>query len=114
MDDLFKSIEDNSKEKRIEYEEYKQTQQYKSAISYTENIISDFNQTLLLCQFVSIRDEQFFKKSILFWSYLEIIDSLESIRESVLSGYLNPAKRELRYVLETMIKYLYTDQQCES
>ncbi|MGG7220749.1 hypothetical protein ACQXR1_10565 [Bacillus sp. ATD] len=114
MLDIFGSFEKDFNEKRESYDEYKQSQQYQSAISYTNNLIHDFNQTLLLCQFVSTRDGEYFKKSILFWSLLEIIDSLESIRESVINGHINPAKRELRYLLETMIKYLYTDQQCQS
>ncbi|MGG6440502.1 hypothetical protein ABET52_13785 [Saccharococcus caldoxylosilyticus] len=110
---LFGDYSEIYTKKRIEYEQYKKTPLYLNEIKYTNNLVSDFNETILACMLYSTRDYDYFHNSLLMWGGLEIIDSAECIRENIQNGYLNPAKREIRYMMETIIKYVFVDQECK-
>lgn len=87
------------------------TPEYKAQMKYIRRFSTDALLLLRLCYFYSTRTQSFAKNSL-------VVNSTDDLAQSISAGWLlaedgliNPVKRELRYVIESCIKYLYADQQ---
>lgn len=85
--------------------------EYHAQLKYIRRLSSDAATLLRLCYMYSSRAGEYLKNSL-------VVQSTDDLTQSIMAGWLlvedgliNPAKRELRYVVESCIKYLYADQQ---
>lgn len=91
-------------------EAIRKSKDYSEQITKLDLITQDFILALKFSSFFLERCPDFRENSI---SVLAITDLLETslmIRMIVKEGFLNPAKRELRYIIELAIKAVYVDQ----
>lgn len=65
-----------------------------------------------MCFFTSIRDIELLNNSLLLNSCDAFFESAISCKMLVNEGVINPVYRELRYMLETALKYSIVDQVC--
>jgi hypothetical protein len=70
----------------------------------------DFVATLRLCWMATTRAGDWVDKSLFMRSIDDLMQSAILIRTAVYEGAHNPARRELRYMIELAIKALYVDQ----
>lgn len=88
-----------------------QSPEYSAQMKYIRRFSTDALLLLRLCYFYSTRAQSFAKNSL-------VVNSTDDLAQSISAGWLlaedgliNPVKRELRYIIESCIKYLYADQQ---
>lgn len=86
------------------------SQKYQQEIKYFNKLINDFIEVIRICRFYSFRDEN----SLLLRQTDEFLESAISCSVLVEQGVINPVCRELRYILETSMKYLIVDQSSPS
>ncbi|MGN4756415.1 hypothetical protein ACTFRK_11055 [Bacillus cereus group sp. MYBK227-2] len=100
-------------EKRQWYEEEVQNSQaYKQSSAYTKVLIEDFRKGLYVIPLATSRDYTLYKESALIFGCADLAGSVLSIDMVSREILLNASKRELRYMLEAVIKYAAVDQIC--
>ena len=87
---------------------------YQSELKFIERLTKDVVMTLNLCMLYSVRLGKFSGNSITIRSTDDFAQSVSMIWYLVQQGMISPIKRELRYVIESSVKYLYVDQQMGS
>ncbi|VBB05617.1 Hypothetical protein LUCI_0827 [Lucifera butyrica] len=102
-------MEDSYKGKIAKHEELRQGQQYTQEKKFCDSILVDFIKTARGISICSIRGGGR-ENSLTFNLFDFFFESAVGISVMIKEGVLNPAKRELRYVLETSVKALLVDQ----
>lgn len=105
-----KSIEDKRK---WHEEEVKASQAYKQSSAYMMNLIEDFKKGLCVIPLATSRDYTLYKESALMFACTDLFGSVTAIDIVSREVMLNASKRELRYMLEAVIKYAAVDQICK-
>lgn len=105
-----KSIEDKRK---WHEEEVKASQAYKQSSAYMMNLIEDFKKGLYVIPLATSRDYTLYKESALMFACTDLVGSVTAIDIVSREVMLNASKRELRYMLEAVIKYAAVDQICQ-
>ena len=85
--------------------------EYTSEIDILTNINKDFLAALFFCINDTGRDSKFWDNHLLSYISQDIIQSCFSIYWLAKEGVTNPCKRELRFLLEIIIKQCYIEQQ---
>lgn len=92
-------------------QELHESPEFTSQLKYIRRFSNDASTLLRLCYGYSARAKEFSENSL-------VVQSTDDLAQSIMAGWLlaedgliNPVKRELRYVIESCIKYLYADQQ---
>jgi hypothetical protein len=92
--------------------ELHESPEFHAQLRYIRRFSNDASVLLRLCYSYSARAKEFSKNSL-------VVQSTDDLAQSIMAGWLlveggliNPVRRELRYVIESCIKYLYADQQC--
>jgi hypothetical protein len=96
----------------VKVEEHKKTMdsdKYLQEKKYIDSIIDDFIIGMKIAFIYSIRYPENCNKLLINRGIEELAESIVSISLTFKEGVLNPPKRELRYMLEMAIKYLYVD-----
>lgn len=108
MDDFF----DNSKfeHEREEHKRIIESQEYQQEIKFFNKILDDFILATTVISIYSSRCLEIWENSLLIRGFDGFLESAVATSLMIEQGAINPAKRELRYVLETSIKYLVVDQ----
>ncbi|PEY90221.1 hypothetical protein CN360_25325 [Bacillus cereus] len=112
MSNSFKNDSIKEKQKWHE-EEVMNSQAYKQAFNYRKALIEDFSKGLYLIPMAARRDHAFVKESALIFGCTDLYGSLIAINLITEEIMLNAPKRELRYMLEAIIKYAAVDQICK-
>ncbi|MBE9155984.1 hypothetical protein IQ265_03930 [Nodosilinea sp. LEGE 06152] len=86
---------------------------YQSELSFIERMTNDVITLLRLCLMYSGRAGEYSENSLTIRSTDDLAQSILAIWNLVQQGMLNPVKRELRYIIESSVKYLYVDQHTE-
>lgn len=110
MENFFESYEQDQENKRKEHKLLMESLAYQQEIKFFHKIIDDFIMSLICVSFYSTRYEQLSKNSIMIRELELLLESIVSISLQIKDGALNPAKRELRFMLESAVKYLLVDQ----
>jgi hypothetical protein len=84
---------------------------YQSELKFIGRMKFDVIRVLQLCLAYSSRDSEFSENSIVVRSTDDLAQSIMAVWRLAQDGLIAPIKRELRYVLESVVKHLYVDQQ---
>jgi len=110
MEDFFKQFKDEQENKKKEHELLMESQAYQQEMKFFHKIISDFITTINCISIYSTRYQPLNENSIMIRELELILESIVGISKQIEEGTLNPAKRELRFMLESSVKYLLVDQ----
>ncbi|KEI94405.1 hypothetical protein N496_19935 (plasmid) [Clostridium botulinum A2B3 87] len=108
-------IDDNKnwmEEEKANHKILMESQKYQQEIKYFYKLINDFIGVIYVCRMYSTRDWDSSENSLLLKHADEFFESAISCSILIEHGAINPVRRELRYMLETSIKYLIVDQGC--
>lgn len=99
---------------RIEtHEETRSTKRYGDAESHMRRLVQDFVLGLRASWLAVTRDSNS-DHSLLHRSMDELLESVIALPTLAQDGMVNVARRELRYLLEATVKYVYVDQQFDA
>lgn len=87
---------------------------YQNEVKFISRMTGDVLRLLKLCVIYSTRAGKYSENSVVVRSTEDLVQSVLAAWNLVQDGLINPVKRELRYVLESSVKYLFVDQQSES
>lgn len=114
MDDpllsLIKESRDEAERKAKEHDELRSRHEYALELEFLRKTIHDLIQTLRLCSFAASRWNEFSEKYLLPRHLDDIVEAALSAQLSIENGALNPARRELRYMLEVIVNIAYVDE----
>lgn len=83
---------------------------YQTQLKFIQRMSYDVAMVLNISLTYSQRTDKHFKNSLVIQSTDDLAQSTFAILNLVEEGLINPAKRELRYVIESSVKNLYVDQ----
>ena len=113
----FDSLQEYFEQKKAEHaakvkaqEELVASPAYQSELKFIERMTSDIIVLLRLCLMYSGRAGEYSENSLTIRSTDDLGQSVLAAWHLVQQGMINPVKRELRYIIESSVKYLYVDQ----
>lgn len=109
-DELLASIKKAKIEAINKHETLLQSPEYKDAFDYNCRMCRDFIYVIHAISLMSTRSRKLADDTIFIRMADYFIQSTIAINYLVDNGFHGPAKRELRFILETGIKFLVTDQ----
>ncbi len=83
---------------------------YRSELKFIERMTSDIVILLRLSLMYSGRAGEYSENSLTVRSTDDLAQSVLAAWHLIQQGMINPVKRELRYIIESSVKYLYVDQ----
>ncbi|MBD9358932.1 hypothetical protein [Methylomonas albis] len=98
-------------QKKEALEEMHQSPEFKAQKKYFMRITNDAYLLLKLAFMYSSRAYDFSKNALSVQSTDDLAQSIQACSYLFDEGLITPVKRELRYIIESSIKYLYADQQ---
>jgi hypothetical protein len=104
-----KAMNDMVKKKNNWEENVFNSQQYQQELAYIDSITKDFIDTISTIDIYSTRATHIYDKFLTIHAKNDLIQSAIAILHMVKSGIHNTVKRELRYLVEMMTKYLIVD-----
>lgn len=110
IDDLKENILKSIIKRKSDWEEkvYK-SQQYQQEIKYLNDITKDFIDTLRSISYYSTRAGKMYDDFLCIRAIDDIIQSAIGILTMTQNGIHNTSKRELRYLIEMVTKYVIID-----
>ncbi len=106
---LINSFQD-VKKKASEHEKLRKSDEYQSELSFLRRTVRDLIYTLRLCEMAASRWQDFGDKYLLPRHFDDIVEAALTAQLAVENGALNPARRELRYMLEVAVNIAYVDE----
>jgi hypothetical protein len=88
--------------------------EYQNEVKFISRVTGDLVRLLQVCNVYSTRAGEYSANSIVARSTEDLAQSVLAAWNLIQDGLINPVKRELRYLIESQIKYLFVDQQTES
>ncbi|MCZ8321088.1 MAG: hypothetical protein O9296_05810 [Novosphingobium sp.] len=86
------------------------SQEHRQELSFLNRTVQDFIKSVRLCEFAATRWQEF-GECYLLPAYLDdIIEAALAAQLSIENGMLNPARRELRFMLEVAVNIAYVDE----
>lgn len=108
--DLLKTMQEEKKLKLEEHRKYLNSEKYQAEFKNLKNLVWGFVEGLKTISLFSRREAEFRDNSLSLSHIDDYLMSVLSIMMMLQEGALNPAKREMRYMLDSSLHYLYTDQ----
>ncbi|MCD6616814.1 hypothetical protein MC64_020930 [Aeromonas caviae] len=96
--------------KSSEHEKLRASEEYQSELAFLRQTVRDLIHTLRLCEFAASRWQDFGEKYLLPRHFDDIVEAALTAQLAVENGALNPARRELRYMLEVAVNVTYVDE----
>ncbi|MCR9190070.1 MAG: hypothetical protein NXH96_14945 [Alteromonadaceae bacterium] len=96
--------------KSAEHEKLRASKEYQSELGFLRRTVQDFIHTLRLCELAASRWQDFGEKYLLPRHFDDIVEAALTAQLAVENGALNPARRELRYMLEVAVNVAYVDE----
>lgn len=90
--------------------EIQQSEEYQNEMRRLYRQRDDFLFALTLCWWHGVRIPEFADQSFFMRSIDDLIESVVLLVNAIENGARNPARRELRYILEVSVKALFVDQ----
>lgn len=115
MDDpikeLAEKIKSNLTAKQDKHKvEVRESQQFQLEQKYLNDFSYDLIQTIRTISFYSTRAGKLYDNFLTIRTSDDLLQSIIGIRGLVIEGIQNISKREIRYLLEMTVKYLFVDQ----
>ncbi|MCU0678459.1 MAG: hypothetical protein MUF19_02645 [Candidatus Pacebacteria bacterium] len=85
--------------------------EYKSELEFLHSVTFEIIDCIRYLKVYSSRASHIYEKLMIMWGYDNIVESTIGIHTLVVEGSRNPSRRELRFLLEMIAKYVYIDQQ---
>lgn len=114
MDDIqniLSKIQAEREAKIIEHKKHLESNEYQSAQRLLEVITFDFIKGMKSCSIYCSRGAEFRDNSLSLSHIDDYFMSAIMILAMLKEGGINPAKREMRYLIDSSMRYLYVDQQ---
>lgn len=92
------------------HEIVRQSLDYQSEISFLRKTVLDLIHSIRLCEFAATRWSAFHENYLLPTYVDEIVEAALTAQLAIENGALNPARRELRYMLEVVVNIAYVDE----
>lgn len=92
------------------HEELRQTPEWRSARRRLDTITNGFLTGLQACWFAARRWPTYYDNTLTFRAMDDLLESAITSWAAIGNGALDPARRELRFVLESAINHLYVDE----
>jgi hypothetical protein len=87
---------------------------YQNELKYINRISDDIALIFTICMgYGLVRPGKNTANSLFLHSTSDLYESIKAVSHLVEQGLINSVKRELRYIIESSVKYLYVDQQTE-
>ena len=83
---------------------------YRAELLFLRRIVRDLIHSLRLCKFVASRWREFHENYLLPRHIDELVEAAMTTQLAIENGALNPARRELRYMLEVAVNMAYVDE----
>lgn len=87
------------------------SEQFAKELKFLSSFSWDIIQTIRIISLYSTRAKNIYDEFLSMKSSDDLLQSIVGIRELINNGIHNPAKRELRYLIEMSAKYLVIDQE---
>ncbi|HEY0460632.1 MAG TPA: hypothetical protein VGC97_15955 [Pyrinomonadaceae bacterium] len=110
--EIFKKQADNLQKRQEKFKEVVESQHYKQEQKFLYTFLTDAIETIRTISFYSTRARQIYDEQLTIRASDDLIQSSIGILFLVENGIHNIAKREIRYLLEMIVKYLLVDQEC--
>jgi hypothetical protein len=98
------------KRKASEHEKLRESDEYQSELIFLGRTIRDLIHSLRLCEIVASRWPEFGHNYLLPRHFDDIVEAALTAQLAIENGALNPARRELRYMLEVAVNIAYVDE----
>lgn len=110
IEKLSKLIEQSFTTKNLAWtDEVYSSQQYQQEIRFLQTVSMEFIHTVRAISFYSTRNENIYREFLSIRTIDDLIQSSIGIKLMVENGIYNIAKRELRYLIEMITKYVIVD-----
>lgn len=96
--------------KSAEHEKLRNSEEYESKLGFLRRTIRDLMRTLTACEIAASRWQEFGDKYLLPRHFDDIAEAALTAQLAIENGALNPARRELRYMLEVAVNVAYVDE----
>ncbi|WP_032096112.1 MULTISPECIES: hypothetical protein [unclassified Alteromonas] len=93
-----------------EHEKLRASEEYQSELAFLRQTVRDLIHTLRLCGLTASRWQVFGEKYLLPQHFDDIVEAALTAQLAVENGALNPARRELRHMLEIAVNVAYVDE----
>jgi hypothetical protein len=114
MEDIKKLFLDMQKEREAKiaaHKEHLASEEYQSALRLLNAVSMDFINGMKSCSMYCNRGAEFRDNSLSLSHIDDYFMSAIMIMTMLNEGGINPAKREIRYLIDSSMRYLYVDQQ---
>lgn len=115
MDNLIieqlKKQAEESNNAALAHELLRESDDYKEELQFLRKTILDFNNALRLCQITASRCADFHEKYLFPQHFDDLAEAALTAQLAIENGALNPARRELRYMLEVAVNIAYVDEE---
>lgn len=98
------------KRKASEHEKLRESDEYRSEIRFLRRTVQDLIHSLRLCEIAASRWQEFGDNYLLPRHFDDIVEAALTAQLAIENGALNPARRELRYMLEVAVNIAYVDE----
>lgn len=109
FEQLGAQLKKDLEEKQAQHKTVMDSQQFKDGLKYLSDFSLDAINTIRTMRLYSFRASYIYEEFLSIKSSDDLLQSIVGIRELVVNGIHNMAKRELRYLLEMTTKYLVVD-----
>jgi hypothetical protein len=111
FEDPFEKSKRSLEKKIAEHKSLIQSAEYKEELNRLHLLTNDFTATIKACLLFTTRNKSYFDKCLFLHSAYDILETAIMIQMTVKEGARNPARRELRYLIELSVKTLFVDQE---
>lgn len=107
---ILKKHHDDSARKAHEHEKLRESEAYQVEISFLKQTIHDLIYSIRVCEIAASRWPEFSEKYLLPRHFDDIVEAAITAQLAIENGALNPARRELRFILEVSVNIAYVDE----
>lgn len=97
-------------ERAEEHEIVRQSSDYQAQLSFLRKTVMDLVRSVRLCEVAASRWNEFHQNYLLPTYVDDIVEAALTAQLAIENGALNPARRELRYMLEVAVNIAYVDE----
>lgn len=107
---ILKNAEYESQKRDSEHAVLRNSEEYQTELSFLRQTIHDLMQSLRICEIAASRWHEFTQNYLLPRHFDDIVEAALTAQLAIENGALNPARRELRYMLEVAVNIAYVDE----
>lgn len=109
--EMMKEARKEREAKAEEHEKLRNSEEYQKELTFLKKTVHDLIQTLKLSEVAASRWVHFTEHYLLPRHFDELVEAAITAQLAIENGALNPARRELRYMLEVAVNIAFVDEQ---